>query len=124
MPTCHWKGLLPLEAARNSPLKVFGYSFWMNVLMGGVLMVGCLFLCLYAGVRVFRPTIVEGALARTNGHFVWREHNDLVICVQGRKYKFPLDSNIETRLNAASSETVQVRMEVGAFGRPFYLEVI
>ena len=86
-------------------------------------MVGCLFVCLYAGVRVFRPTIVEGSLARTNGHFVRREHNDLVICVQGRKYKFPLDSNIDARLNAASAETVQVRMEVGAFDRPFYLEV-
>jgi hypothetical protein len=98
-------------------------STFLIGLVGGMLIGGSLFVCLYAGIRVFRPTIVEGALARTDGHFARREHNDLVICVQGRKYKFPLDSNVDTRLNAASTDTVQVRMEVGAFGRPFYLEV-
>lgn len=101
-------------------------SFGSNsalVIAGGVLILGCILPFLYAAVRVFKPTIVEGELARTDGDFVRREHNDLVICVKGRKYNFPLDSCVDTKLNAASAETIQVRMEVGAFDRPFHLEL-
>jgi len=79
-------------------------------------------LILYGALRVLKPKIVTGVLAKVNGNFVNRKHNELVIYVDNQDYRFPLDSNIDVKLNDARGETIQVRMEVGAFRRPICLE--
>jgi hypothetical protein len=103
-------------------ISVSGSTFVIG-LVGGVLIVGSLLAYLYVAVRVFTPTMVEGILTRTNGSFVNREHNDLVIRLKGKRYKFPLDSGVSTKLNDVAADSLQVRMEVGAFGYPLSLEV-
>jgi hypothetical protein len=115
-------GAMLVSFLRDHPshLKAASGSTLFYDVVGGASIVACLLVTLYAGFRVFNPTIVEGSLTQMDGRFVLRERNDLVICVNGKKYKFPLDSKIDTSL---PSETVQVHMEVGAFHRPFYLEV-
>lgn len=89
----------------------------------GVVVLGFVLICIYGIVKVISPTTVEGSLKRTNGDFAVRVRNDLVISLNGKNYKFPLDSQVNAKLNSLSSDTLQVRMEVGAFGYPLTLEV-
>ena len=70
-----------------------------------------------------RPKIVEGFLIRTNGNFVNRERNNLLVQLEGKRYKFPLDSGVDTRLNNISSERIELRMEIGAFGSAISVEI-
>ena len=115
--------LVPFLRDYPEHLKAASRSTLSYGIAGGALIVACLLVCLYVGFRVFSPTIVEGPLTRMDGGVVRREGNDLVICVNGKKYKFPLDSKIDASFQPAPSESVHVRLEVGAFGRPFYMEV-
>jgi hypothetical protein len=92
-------------------------------IVGGLVVIGFVAVCLYGAFKVVRPTRVVGTLKRANGDLVTRVHNDLVIQVEGKKFKFPLDSGIDKKLNSLPSENVQVQMEVGAFGYALSLKV-
>jgi hypothetical protein len=94
-------------------------------IMGGFVVIGFVAVCLYGAFRVVRPTRVEGSLTRTNGGLVTRQHNDLVIQIDGKKFKFPLDSSIDEKLSGLpSSQTIQVQMDVGAFGYALSVRVL
>jgi len=93
-------------------------------ILGGLVAIGVLGMYLYGAFRIVRPTRVQGHLARANGDVVTRQHNNLVIHLDGKKYKLPLDSGVDKKLNALPpSEVVQVEMDVGAFGSILSLRV-
>lgn len=97
-------------------VKASGITLILGI-MGGLVVTGFFAVCLYGACKIVRPTLVEGSLTRTNGNLVTRQHNDLVIQIDGKKYKFPLDSCIDEKLQGLpSSQTIHVRLDVGAFG--------
>jgi hypothetical protein len=93
------------------------------VIFEGILLLGSMLLYLYYAFRTIRPRIVEGPLERTNGNFVNRERNELVVQVDGKRYKFPLDSGVDTKLNNILAESIELRMEIGAFGSAISAEI-
>ena len=110
-----------LPEYRSDIAKASG-ARWVFVIVEGCIVLGPILVYMYCAFRAIRPTVVEGRLQKTNGNFVNRDRNDLIIRLKGKRYKFPLDSGVDTKLNGVSTETILVRMEVGAFNYPLLLE--
>lgn len=103
-----------MAGARSSTL-IFG------IVEGSVL--AFILVYLYGAFRLIWPRQVEGRLLKANGNFVNRERNNLVIRVDEKRYKFPLDSGVSAKLDDVSADALQVRMEVGAFNYALSLEL-
>lgn len=85
-------------------------------IVGGVLICCVLGVLLYAAFRVFKPVVVQGVLEKKSGEFVIKKtNNDLEIQIDGKRYRLPLDHEARTKLNSVPTDTVRVRLEVGAF---------